>query len=482
MRGGAEGRHRLAPQRLNMTVTAQHITKINASADPSGVSRFGTDLDLARVLVVDDEPGMRNFLSKVLQGVVARVDVSENTESASDMLDQNTYDVIVLDNIMPEKTGLDWLAEQRKIGLFSDAILITAHADLDTAIQAIRAGAGDFLLKPFRSNQVLNAIAHSLERARLRRQNSVLRHELEVGKDLLNHRDALLGTSAEIQAVRREIETAGMSHSHVVIRGEVGAGKQVAARMLHASSPRADKPFVWLKCYGMSEESFRERLFGQLDSTSEGSISEGEGILRSAAGGTLFLEEVEMLSRDCQNILAELLSTGRFTPVGASRSVDLDIRIVSSTLRPLADVARDDAFRMDLFYSLNVVEIVLPPLRERSDDIIALTSFFSDTLAARMGTEVPVLSALARRRFLSHDWPGNVMELRNTVERALIHRSYDNALGPNVEKFEVESLAAIEQRHILAVLEACNGNRAEAARRLGVARKTIDRKCQAWGV
>ncbi|MEL7281135.1 MAG: sigma-54 dependent transcriptional regulator [Pseudomonadota bacterium] len=465
-----------------MAVTTQDITQVNGSADPSGVSRFGTDLSLARVLVVDDEPGMRNFLSKVLEGVVARVDVSENTETASDLLDKNTYDVIILDNIMPEKTGLDWLAEQRKIGLFSDAILITAHADLDTAIQAIRAGAGDFLLKPFRSNQVLNAIAHSLERARLRRQNSVLRHELEVGKDLLNHRDALLGTSAQIQAVRHEIKTSGLSHSHVVIRGEVGAGKQVAARMLHACSPRADKPFVWLKCYGMSEESFQERLFGQLDGRSEGSISEGEGILRSAAGGTLFLEEVEMLSRGCQNILAELLSTGRFTPVGASRGVDLDIRIVCSTLRPLAEAAKDNRFRMDLFYLLTVVEIVLPPLRERSDDIIELTTFFSESLAARMGTQVPVFSPLARRRFLSHAWPGNVMELQNTVERALIHGSYDNALGPNVEKFEVESLAAIEQRHILAVLEASAGNRAEAARRLGVARKTIDRKCQAWGL
>ncbi|MEL7254240.1 MAG: sigma-54 dependent transcriptional regulator [Pseudomonadota bacterium] len=462
-----------------MAIPERDISPAAPPADTSGVGKgFGRELGLARVLVIDDEPGMRNFLSKVLTGVCARVDVSESTAKASDLLDQNTYDVIVLDNIMPDKTGLDWLAEQREIGLFSDAILITAHADLDTAIQAIRAGASDFLLKPFRSNQVLNAIAHSLERARLRRQNSVLRHELEVGRDLLTHRDALLGSSAEIQSIRQDIQRAAQSQSHVVIRGEVGSGKQVAARMLHATSARASKPFVWLKCNGMTEENFQERLFGQLDSDT----SDSEGILRSAAGGTLFLEDVEMLSAGCQNILAELLSTGRFTPVGASRGVDLDMRIVSSTLRPLADAAQDRSFRTDLFYLLSVVDIILPPLRERADDIVELTSFFSDSLASQMGVSVPTFSALARRRFLSHDWPGNVMELRNTVERALIHHSFEDALGPQADQVEVESLASVEQRHILGVLEACNGNRAEAARRLGVARKTIDRKCQAWGV
>ncbi|MEL6412086.1 MAG: helix-turn-helix domain-containing protein, partial [Pseudomonadota bacterium] len=181
-------------------------------------------------------------------------------------------------------------------------------------------------------------------------------------------------------------------------------------------------------------------------------------------------------------ILAELLSTGRFTPLGASRSFALDIRIIGSTTRPLKDIAEERAFRADLFYLLTVVEIVLPPLRERIDDIIELTAFFSERLAQRMGAPVPDFSALARRRFLSHDWPGNVMELRNTIERALIHGDFESALGDSSTSFELESLAAVEQRHILAVLEACNGNRAEAARCLGVARKTIDRKCQAWGI
>lgn len=443
---------------------------------------FADALANASVLVIDDEPGMRNFLFKVLVGSCARVDVAENTHVASRMLDENSYDVIVLDNIMPDKTGLEWLAEQRQIGLFSDAILITAHADLDAAIRAIRAGASDFLLKPFRSNQVMNAIAHSLDRARLRRQNSLLRHELELGKDLLKHRDALLGTSAEMQDVRRAVERAGATPAHVVIRGEVGTGKQVAARMLHAASPNRENPFVWLQCNGMTETTFQERLFGQLEAQADGSFSDREGMLLSAAGGTLYLEDVEMLSPGCQHLLAELLNTGRFSPLGASRSVELNMRIVSSTTRPLGDITEERLFRPDLFYQLTVVEIVLPPLRERIEDILELTSFFTEVMARRIGVEAPDFTSTARRKFLSYGWPGNVMELRNTVERALIHGDFDRALSPTEAHVENESLSVIEQRHILAVLDACDGNRAEAARRLGISRKTVDRKCQSWGL
>ncbi|MEM7778070.1 MAG: sigma-54 dependent transcriptional regulator [Pseudomonadota bacterium] len=431
-------------------------------------------------MIIDDEPGMRNFLSKALSGVCAHVDVTADTEHASKLLDQHSYDVIVLDNIMPSKSGLEWLAEQQSIGLYSDAILMTAYADLDTAIAAIRAGASDFLLKPFRTNQVLNAIAQSLSRSRLKRQNTVLRNELELGKDLLMHRDALLGTSKEIQSVREAIERAALSHAQVVIRGEVGAGKQVAARMLHARSPRSESPFAWLQCYGMTEELFQARLFGQMDAAPLENAPGQDGMLMNAVGGTLFLEDVEMLSPGCQNILVELLSTGRFRPVGAERSVDLDVRIISSTSQPLQNAVDQRSFRADLYYLLNVVEIVLPPLRERANDIIEMVNFFSDSLAKRMGVAVPELPASVRRRMLAHDWPGNVMELRNTVERALIIGSFDTALGDTAVSDPTETLAAIEKRHILAVLEACGGNRAEAARRLGVARKTIDRKCQAW--
>lgn len=205
-------------------------------------------------------------------------------------------------------------------------------------------------------------------------------------------------------------------------------------------------------------------------------------MLSNAAGGSPYLEDVKMLSPGCQNILAELLTTGRFTPLGASRSVELDVRIIRSTVRPLGDIAAECGFRVDLFYLLTVVEIVLPPLQKRVDDIPELVAFFAETLAKRMGTPLPTFTATARRRFLSHGWPGNAMELRNTVERALIHGDFECALGEIARSSDIESLATVERRHILAMLDACNGNRALAARRLGVARKTIDRKCLDWGI
>ncbi|MEJ6393870.1 sigma-54 dependent transcriptional regulator [Gymnodinialimonas sp. 2305UL16-5] len=446
----------------------------------TGTDRFTETLKDASVLVIDDEPGMRNFLKKTLAPVCARVEVAADTAEATKRLDERSFDVIVLDNVMPGKSGVDWLTEQQRIGLFSDSILMTAYADLDTAIAALRAGASDFLLKPFRSNQILNAIAQSLTRTRLRRQNSVLRHELEEGKDLLRHRDALLGSSEMIAEVRAAIERAATTDVHVVIRGEAGAGKQVAARMLHTTSMRADNPFVWLQCYGCDLKTFQARLFGQLAKATNGSGE--DGLLLHASGGTLFLEDVGMLSPPCQNLLVELLTAGRYRPIGAARSLDLNVRIICSSTEPLQQAVDQNRFRADLFYLLNVGEIILPPLRERSEDIIEIAHFFAANLAARMGVPRPNLTATAKRRLLAHPWPGNVMELRNLVERALIDGDFEQALSGAEPVAQSESLAAMEQRHILNVLDSCGGNRAEAARRLGVARKTIDRKCQAWGI
>ncbi|MBO0344242.1 sigma-54-dependent Fis family transcriptional regulator [Roseibium sp. CAU 1637] len=442
---------------------------------------FEADLAEARVLIVDDEIGMRNFLQKTLQGRCARVDVAADAEESSRLLDLYTYDVVVLDNIMPRQSGVNWLGEQQRIGFFADAILMTAYADLDTAIAAIRAGASDFLLKPFRSNQIINAISQSLKRARLRRQNAILSYELEAGKDLVRHREALLGTSPEIQAVRELIKRAAATPAHAVIRGEVGSGKQIAARMLHSHSPRAERPFIWLQCSGMNDELFQNRLFGRVEATVDGDQSI-DGMLLNAMGGTLFLDDVELLSSNCQNMLVEMLTTGKFRPLGAERSLPLDMRIICSNVRPLRQAVEERSFRADLFYLLNVAEIYLPPLRERPEDILTILDFFTESFAARMGSSAPEMSPAVRRKIMAHPWPGNVLELGNYVERALIQRDFASALGGFALTDENETLATVERRHILSVLESCGGNRSEAARRLGVARKTIDRKCQAWGV
>lgn len=438
----------------------------------------------ASILVVDDEPGMRNFLQKSLSVHCRRVDVTSSSAEATAALDQCRYDVIVLDNVMPTKTGVEWLTEQSEIGLFSDAILITAHADLDTAIAALRAGASDFLLKPFRSNQLLNAIAQSLTKTKLRRQNSVLRNELEAGRDILRHRDALVGSSAKIEEVRATIRRAAATDAQVVIQGEVGCGTQIAARMLHNGSSRAENAFVWLHCSTLEESTFEARLYGTIDhARHRGDVrTENDGMLVSASGGTLYLEDIDTLTPPCQTLLTQLLSEERFRPVGAERAVPLDVRIVASSRTPLEEAVAAGRFRQDLFYLLNVIEIGLPPLRERKDDIIELADFFLDNLAGRMNIEKPVMPAAAKRKLVSHAWPGNVVELRNTMERALIQGGFDDIGVSQETRVAPETLEEVEKRHILDVLGTCNGNRAEAARRLGIARKTIDRKCQSWGL
>jgi DNA-binding NtrC family response regulator len=439
---------------------------------------FGPELAKASILVVDDEIGMRHFLKKTLADKCRLVDVAATPAEASECLDGKSYDVIMLDNIMPGMTGLEWLADQWQIGLRSDIILMTAYADLDTAIEALRLGVSDFLLKPFHSNQVLNAISKSLAKTELKRQNSVLRQELAAGSDLLRQRDSFIGSSQVAQALRETIERAAAINAHVVIEGETGTGKHIAARMLHSVSPRAHQPFTWLPCFGITQEEFRERLFGRVDGPH---ASGTEGILSTAEGGVLFLEDVDMLPANCQNTLVEWLSTGRFQPVGGGRSFESDIRVVCCCKESLKEAVESGRFRTDLYYLLNVHEIWLPPLRERPSDVIEIAEFFLKTLSSRMGGAAPELTASVKRRLMAHDWPGNVMELRNVVERAIIQGGFDRALQ-DVGGTETESLEAVEQRHILNVLQACGGNKAEAARILGVARKTIDRKCQAWGL
>ncbi|MEM9968742.1 MAG: sigma-54 dependent transcriptional regulator [Pseudomonadota bacterium] len=433
---------------------------------------LGGELATAAVLVVDDEPGIRHFLEKSLSKTCARVDVCANTAAASEALDARSYDIIILDNVMPEKTGLEWLLEQRAVGLMSDVIVITAYADLDTAIEAIRVGASDFILKPFRSNQVLNAISKCLTKSELKRQNSALRHELSEGKDLMRHRDSLIGSSDVSQNVRRKIASAASISANVVFEGETGLGKQVAARMLHAQSSRRDKPFAALHCYGLSASDLRDRLCGSL-------TEEREGMLRYANGGTIYLEDVDLLDTSSQNVLLDWLTTGRFQPAGGSRSFSTDIRLVCSSTQSLKNASESGSFHPDLFYLLSVHCIRLAPLRERPSDVPEIAEVFVKEMSTKLGAAAVQISPAAKRKLMAHPWPGNVMELRNLVERALIMGGFEQALGSDAAP-KSESLAAVEQRHILSVLEACNGNRAEAARRLGVARKTIDRKCQAW--
>ncbi|PZQ13711.1 MAG: sigma-54-dependent Fis family transcriptional regulator [Ancylobacter novellus] len=433
----------------------------------------------AHILVVDDEPGMRNFLTRTLSPRCARVEAVGDTAAAGRLIDASHFDLIILDNIMAGRTGLDWLAELRRDGFFTEVILITAFADLETAIEALRAGAADFVLKPFRTKQILNAIARCLDRAALRRENFVLRRQLG-GLPKPEASGRLVGTSPQMARIREMVTRAAATPTTVLITGESGTAKEITARALHEQSPYAAKPFVPVNCAAIAAEIIESELFGHVKGAFTGAASSREGLFFYAQGGTLFLDELAELPLSLQAKLLRVIEDRKVRPVGSDREVPIDVRLVAATNADLGEAVEAGRFRADLYYRLDVFRIHLPPLRERPEDIEPLARMFMEQISAQLGLPPLPLDRETLRRFEAYSWPGNARELRNRVERGLILGAFDMgepAAGPEPE---TDDLAEVEKRHMLRVLEACGGNRAEAAGRLGVSRKTLDRKCAEW--
>jgi len=432
-------------------------------------------LSAASILVIDDEPGMRNFLTKILQPRARRVEQAASAQEATQRLDEAHFDLVILDNLMPGERGLDWVANQRKRGFYADTILITAYADLETAITALRAGVSDFVLKPFRANQILGAVERALDRKNLRRDNALLRRELsaDIG------RGQLLGASGALQAVRDVMKRVAPLPTPVLFTGASGTGKELAARHLHDLSDRAEAPFVAVNCAAIAPDHIAAELLGV--------VEQGDrlkpGLLLLADRGTLFLDEVAQMPLQVQAALLRVLEDRRVRPVGAQREMPLDLRFLFATNADLQHAVSAGAFRADLYHRINGFTIDMPPLKDRADDIVELASMFMRQFSEALGMPVLELDEETLLKLRRYHWPGNVRELKNLIERSVI-------LGEFPEEFAgsgavtgvqaIENLELVTQRHIMHVLDACDGNRAEAARRLGVSRKTIDRKMALW--
>lgn len=452
------------------------------AADP----QFGPWLAQASILVVDDEPGMRNFLVKILGPRCKLIAEAADTKQASQKLDQQHFDVVILDNIMPGQNGLDWLAAQRAVGFFADVILMTAYADLDTAIGALRAGAVDFVLKPFRSNQLLNAVARCLDRIRLQRENDVLRHELTSPAHQLFLRNQLIGTSRVIQNVRETIARVAPLPTSVLLTGKSGTGKEVAARSIHSLSNRADKLFVPINCGAIPADMIESELFGHLKGAFTGAGRAREGLFMHAQGGTVFLDEIGELPLLLQTKLLRVLEDRRVRPVGSEREVPFDARFIFATNADLPKRVEAGSFRADLYFRINVMQIHLPPLRDRGEDVQELAALFMREFAQQLGMPPVAIDDRARAALARYDWPGNIRELRNLIERTVILGGFPEDIerfaGDGDDDRGGQSLAEVERRHILSILREVRGDREEAARRLGISRKTIDRKCVSWNV
>ncbi|WP_299210098.1 sigma-54 dependent transcriptional regulator [uncultured Tateyamaria sp.] len=436
---------------------------------------YGTSLAGASILVIDDEPGMRHFLTKTLETRVKRVDAVGSPAQATMALDEAQYDLVIIDNLMPGGTGLDWMTEQKRKGLFADAILITAYADLETAIAALRAGVSDFVLKPFRANQILSAVARTLDRKYLQRDNTLLRRELSSG----NGHGKLLGNSEPMEDVRAILSRLAPLPTPVLFTGASGTGKEMAARHLHDLSDRADAPFVPVNCATIQPDRFAEELFGVVEA--EDRLK--PGLLLLADGGTLLLDEIAQMPETVQAALLRVLEDKKVRPVGAEREIRLNVRFLFATNDDIEAAVETGRFRADLYHRIHVVKIHMPPLKDRMEDIVELAAHFMEQFSASLAMPSLDLDEETLLKLRRYSWPGNVRELRNLIERSVI-------LGALPEEFSgggsvtgaqaIENLDLVVQRHILRMLDLCGGNRAEAARRLGVSRKTIDRKMAAW--
>ena len=438
------------------------------------------------VLVVDDEPGMLSFLERALAARCGTVDVAPSVEAAVPLLKRRLYDLIILDITLPGRSGIDWLHELREEGFAGDVVLMTAYADLDTAIHALRAGAADFLLKPFSLAQALNAVQRCVERATLVRENFVLRREV---RERSAEIEGVVGSSPAMLQTCERLKRIAPTPATLLLNGESGTGKEVAARAVHRMSQRAAGPFVPLNCAAIAADLIESELFGHVKGAYTGAQQSREGLFYYARGGTLFLDEIGELPAAAQAKLLRVLEERRIRPVGSEQEVPVDVRVIAATNRDLKAEVAAQRFRQDLYYRLQVMEVTMPPLRERPEDIAPLLAHFIAQLAPHLG--VPPLVPDARTLFClaAYDWPGNVRELRNFVERSLILGWFDICTGEALPAAESglpaatdEPLEVVEKRHILSVLAHCEGNKTEAARRLGVSRKTLDRKCQAWGV
>ncbi|OSZ62969.1 sigma-54-dependent Fis family transcriptional regulator [Hydrogenophaga sp. IBVHS2] len=433
------------------------------------------------ILVVDDEPGMLSFLVKTLAPRCHFVMNASSAEDGAQWLKGHHVDLIILDISLPGKNGVTWLKELREQGYTGEVILITAFADLDTAIEALRAGASDFILKPFRVPQILNAVKQCYERARLKRENFVLRRAVAHAPGQV---PGLIGPSAAMQHLRSWIDRVAAVDSTVLLQGESGTGKELVARELHVRSNRAGGPFVPVNCASVSPDLIESELFGHAKGAFTGAARARDGLFHYAQGGTLFLDEVAELPLSIQATLLRAIEDLKIRPVGSEQLVPLNLRVVAATNRRLQDEVAAGRFRKDLYFRLQVADLALPPLREHKDDIPALVAHFNALLAPTLGVEPLQVSAEEMAFLQQYDWPGNVRELRNLIERSLILGTLNvSALYPGRAPAtpQVTDLHTLEKLHIQSVLDSVQGDKTRAAELLGVSRRTLERRVAEWG-
>ncbi|WP_163335801.1 sigma-54 dependent transcriptional regulator [Desulfopila sp. IMCC35008] len=431
-----------------------------------------------KVLVVDDEEPIRRLLSKELATPERHVLVAENGADAMTMAINYWFDVILLDLRLPDVKGLELLIEIKELVPHTEVVMITGHGDVDSAVEAMKLGAYDFIRKPFNLDQMEMVVEKAHQRVVLARENTILRNN---SSDQLPAR--LIGNSRAIRDIRFLIEKVAPASIPVLITGESGAGKDVVARMIHQRSLRAEKQIVIKNCASLQKELARSELFGHRKGAFTGAEESSEGLLTYAHDSTLFLDEIGELPAGVQASLLRVLETQTFRRVGEKDERVVNIRFLFATNRDLAREVRDGNFNEAFLHRINAFRIEIPPLCERKEDLPLLVDYFLAKLAPDSG-EYRIATG-AMNCIMNYGWPGNVRELRNVIERSII-LSENNLITERCLPAEMVddndtdgdnlTLEAIEKKHILKILDFHNGNRQKTAEALGISRKTLYRK------
>jgi len=371
----------------------------------------------AKILVVDDERSIRELLEIVLKKEGFEVQTAPNAEEALECAKTKEFDLIVSDIKMADMTGIELLRHLRTTSFNGQFILLTAFASADAAIQALKMGAFDYILKTENFIEELKVVVfHALESRRLREENTYLRREFRKVHGLGN----LIGKSSRMQELFKMIEVVSSTNSTVLVTGESGTGKELVAKAIHLNSPRADEKFVSVNCGAFTETLLESELFGYMKGSFTGAVANKKGLFEVASGGTLFLDEIGETSPAMQVKFLRCLQERTVRRVGGSEEIPVDVRIIAATNRDLAGMVADNQFREDLFYRISVIPLELPALRHRRDDIPLLANHFLSRLNASMGKRIDRISVEALKRLEAHEWPGNVRELENAMERAFI--------------------------------------------------------------
>jgi two-component system, NtrC family, response regulator len=445
-----------------------------------------------RILVVDDEQNARTALRAILSEEGYEIAEAADGEEALAALADFAPDLVLCDVRMPKMDGLTLLRRAKEQGAPAVFVMMTAFAQVETAVEAMRAGAENYLLKPLEVGSVLVFIEKALEKRLLSRDAQQLRERVRERYRL----DGMVGEAPELQAVYDVIRQAAGTKATVLVLGESGTGKELIAQALHEQSPRKDKPFIKVACAALSETLLESELFGHERGSFTGAAGRKEGRFELADTGTLFLDEIGEISPATQVKLLRVLQQREFERVGGTQTLKVDVRVVAATNRDLAAEMKAGRFREDLYYRLNVVSVTLPPLRRRKGDIPALVSHFIQKYAKAYGKEMKGLAPGTLNALLSHDWPGNVRELENAVERAIVLAKGTDLTaddlppslrGPRPTTRDAESLVPgatmeqIEREAILRTLELVGGSTTRAAEILGISVRTVQYRLKEFG-